>query len=416
MMSAVRTLTAEDVRRLIITRQHLSADARAETMLDIIRDLGCLQLDPISAVEKSHLLVLWSRLGDYDRGELDRLLWEERSLFEYWAHEASIVLTEDYPLHAARMRAYPLMRRRRDYINKWLDDNPGLRGLMQHILERLKQEGPLGSRDFDEPEASRGGAPSGWTGNRAVIRLIDYLWHRGEIMVAGRQGNQRLWHVAEDCLPDWTPRDELAEDEVTRQAAIRAIRALGVARSVQIRRHFIRRRYPNLERVLDDLESAGEIERVKVKTDAGDTLRGPWYMHAEDTVLLERIRAGEWTPRTTLLSPFDNLICDRDRTEEFFNFFFRIEIYVPKAKREYGYYVLPVLHGDRLIGRIDPTMDRKRGVLTINAVYAEPDAPTDADSVRAVGESISSLARFLGADKVDYAGKMPRGWGALRRV
>ena len=126
--------------------------------------------------------------------------------------------------------------------------------------------------------------------------------------------------------------------------------------------------------------------------------------------LLDRLEADEWQPRTTLLSPFDNLICDRERTEQLFSFRFRIEIYVPKAKREYGYYVLPILHGDRLIGRIDPKMDRKASRLDINAVYAESGAPMTVEVARSVNDSVQSLAEFLGAREITYASRVPVGW------
>jgi uncharacterized protein YcaQ len=127
-------------------------------------------------------------------------------------------------------------------------------------------------------------------------------------------------------------------------------------------------------------------------------------------LLLDRLEAGDWSPRTTLLSPFDNLICDRARTEKLFNFNFRIEIYVPKAKRQYGYYVLPILHGDKLIGRIDPMMNRKQKQLLINAVYAEPDAPMTRETAKAVSGAIDDLAKFLGAKEIIFTERVPDGW------
>jgi uncharacterized protein YcaQ len=144
-------------------------------------------------------------------------------------------------------------------------------------------------------------------------------------------------------------------------------------------------------------------------------------VHAEDLPLLEGLQAGEWTPRTTLLSPFDNLIIDRARTESLFGLRFRMEIYVPKEQRQYGYYVLPILHGDRLMGLVDPLMDRKRGTFVVNAVHA--DAPTSLTAGRSVAGAIEDLARFLGAQDVEYRGAVPAGWrkampvtGAPRRT
>ncbi|MFQ5613513.1 MAG: DNA glycosylase AlkZ-like family protein, partial [Anaerolineae bacterium] len=200
-------------RRLAIARQRLAGPrppANAASILDAARDLGCLQLDPISVVARSHLLVLWSRFGVYDPAHLENLLWRERRLFEYWAHVASIVLTEDYPIHQGRMRDYasgdaPWEQRTR----AWVQANDALR---QRILARLREAGPMLARDFKD-KTEVGWISGGWTTGRNVNQMLDYLWARGEIMVAGRSGLQKLWDLSERCLPDWTPRQTLSECE-----------------------------------------------------------------------------------------------------------------------------------------------------------------------------------------------------------
>jgi uncharacterized protein YcaQ len=165
-----------------------------------------------------------------------------------------------------------------------------------------------------------------------------------------------------------------------------------------------------LKSVLSELQSDARIERVEIR-DGGQVWPGEWYVHAEDVPFLERLEIGDWGPRTTLLSPFDNLICDRARTKQMFGFDYTVEIYVPPAKRKYGYYVLPILHGDRFVGRIDPKMDRERGVLMINTVYAEPDAPNSRSVSRVVATAIEELAEFLGAKDVEYDPKrVPPSW------
>jgi uncharacterized protein YcaQ len=412
----LRILTPTLARRLAVTRQHLAgqrAPANSEGILQIVRDLGCLQLDPISVVARSHRLVLWSRLGAYDPAHLDALLWRERKLFEYWAHCASIVLTEDYPLHRAFMRNYAAddsaWSRR---VRKWLKENDALR---RAILARLRREGPLPARAFEGAKA-RDWVSTGWTSGRNVSRMFDFLWLSGAVMVAGRAGTlrEKVWDLSARVLPDWTPREKLSEREIVRRAAQRSLRALGVATPRQIEQHFIRGRYPNLARVLADLEKEKRIERVQIVED-GNAWKGGWYIHADDVALLEKIAAGDWAPRTTLLSPFDNLICDRKRTQLLFEFDYAMEIYTPKPKRKFGYYVLPILDGDQLIGRIDPVMDRARGVLTINAIYAERVAPKTKQTTRAIADAVARLAEFLGAQQIVYPRRLPRGWEGLRK-
>jgi uncharacterized protein len=396
--AALRTVDPATLRRLFVTRQRLAGQrpaADAAGIMEVAADLGSLQLDPISVVARSHQLVLWSRLGGYGLGHLDRLLWRERCLFEYWTHGASIVPTGDYQLHHLLMRRYPSDRsayNRR--VRAWLADSQALR---RSVLRRLRADGPLPARALQDRSAV-GWQSGGWTAGRNVERMLDVLWTQGRIMVAGRAGQQRLWDLAERWLPAWTPTARLTEREIVRRAAQRSLRALGAATLRDVDRHFTQGRYPGLVAALTGLERTGRVERVRVAAD-GAEWPGPWYVHADDLPLLERLQAGEWQPRTTLLSPFDNLIIGRERTERLFGFRFRMEIYVPKAARQYGYYVLPVLHGDRLVGRVDPAMDRRRGRLLVHAVHAEPDAPAAAGPPLAT--ALHELARFLGADQVE---------------
>lgn len=406
------TLTPALARRLAITRQRLAGPRppdNAAGILDVMRDLGCLQLDPTSAVARSHLIVLWSRLGPFDPAHLDTLLWQEHSLFEYWAHCASIVLTEDYAIYRTLMRSIvtgePDSPRGRRLL-KWLEENKALR---QHILAMLRRDGPLPARVFEDKSVANWYS-TGWTSNRNVSQMLDHLWVTGKIMVAGRSGLQKLWDLSERCLPAWTPRERLPMRQVVHRAAQKSLRALGVARPLHIQHHFIRGGYPDLSRTLAGLEAKGHIVQVELG-DGQPAWPGPWYIHADDMPLLDRLAAGEWEPRTTLLSPFDNLICDRKRTKQLFDFDYTMEIYVPPAKRRYGYYVLPILHGDRLIGRVDPKMDRSQQRLTINAVYAEPGAPMTRKTGRAVAGAIEELAVFLGAQDIAYDRKrVPTAW------
>ncbi len=374
--------------------------------MEAVRELGCLQLDPVNVIERSHRLVLWSRLGTYSTDELERLRWDERRLFDYWAHAASIVLTEDYPIHQLMMRTYPSGRTiysRR--AAEWITKNQGLR---RHVVSALRRRGPLRMRDLED-RSDAGWRSSGWTNERNVSQMLHFLWFQGKVVVARRTGIERWWDLAGKWLPDWTPKDRLSEREVVRRAAQRSLRALGVGTAKNIDRHFTVGRYEGLAQALAALLREGRIERVRVGEDGADW-PGEWFVHTDDLTALERLEKGEWEPRTTLLSPFDNLIIDRARAEGLFGFRYRMEIYVPKSKRQFGAYALPILHGDRLIGQVDTALDRRRSRLRLNALHTVPDAPPTLRTGRAVAAAIHDLAAFLGGAEVEVTGPVPERW------
>ena len=356
----------------------------------------------MNVVARTHQLVLRSRLGNFDPAVLDSLLWGRRELFEFWAHAASIVPTSDYPIHEATlMRGYP---KRHQKLRDWVAANATLR---RQIFVELRKRGPLRARDF----SGRAAVPwssTGWTEGMEVTRMLDYLWMCGSIAVVGREGQSRVWDLSERWLPEQrAARPRLSVREAVSLAAERSLRGLGIATKRHISQHFVRGRYPGLETALRGLVRAGRFVKAEIIGD-DEPWPGRWYLHADDVPLLEALRRGTWEPRTTLLSPFDNLIADRARTEQLFRFRFRIEIYVPKAKREYGYYVLPILHGDTLIGRVDPAFDRQERRLVVNAVHAEPGQGPETGP--AVLKALEELGTFLGAQSIDLAGPVPSGW------
>jgi uncharacterized protein YcaQ len=385
----------QDARRVAIINQHLSGPRPArptrKNIYQIIQSLSYLQIDPINVVARSYELVLWSRLGNYKLSDFDYLLWKERKLFEYFAHAASIVLTEDYPIHSARMRQFSdgtlYYATWHKHIESWIKQNSKL---YDHILEELKRKGPLQSRNIEDL-SQRGWKSSGWTNERNVNRMLDFLLMKGEVMVQGRTGIKKFWDLSERCLPDSTPRTILSDEEVDRLGMTKSLRALGIATETQITEHFAFGRYKNPEKILNELERDGEISKIRVRdlaSKGNGKGKKDWYIHSKDIPILDNVQSGKFDPRTTLLSPFDNLIIDRKRTEVLFDFQMSFEIYVPKALRKFGYYVLPILHGDRLIGRIDPKMDREQEKLFINGVFAEKTASKSKETSIAVARSI----------------------------
>jgi uncharacterized protein YcaQ len=325
-----RVVTQEQARRIAVRAQLLDGSARG--VLETVRQLRFLQMDPIATVATPQQLVLFSRLGPFDTAELDRLLWEERKLFEY---DAFIYPIEDLPLQRARMA-----RRRRggklkrdEWIRNFLRENARFR---RHVLRELERNGPLLSRDL-EHDLMPAGQAHRWWGDRQVRLMLDILAMRGEIAVAGRAGNQRVWDLGERVFPQ---SETLPWREAERELERRRRRSLGVWRE-----------------------------------------RGEWVAHADVS--------DEPVPdRATLLSPFDRLVHDRARAEALFGFHYRLEMYVPPAKREFGYYVLPLLVGDRLVGRAEPRFDRKTRKLELVGSWGEASR---------LGEALERLARFLGA-------------------
>jgi hypothetical protein len=375
----MRTLTRTEARRLAIMGQ-LLAEPRPASVLEVVERLGKVQVDPTAVVERAERLTLWSRLGTYDVDELRRLLEESRELFEYGAH---LIPTTDLALHRPVMRRFPRPEYTRGrYEAEWLRDNAGFRA---YIVSELRSRGPLLSRDLDD-RAEVPWRTGGWNDGKNLSRMLELLWKAGEIAISRREGSQRVWDLFERVLPadDGEP---LPDEIVAIETMDRQLRAAGFADPTF--GSALDYRLPAREVALESLLADGIAVPVEV-----EDLPGDWVAHAE---LLAALDSGTWRPHATLLGPFDPLIGDRERTEALFGFRYRVEIYVPAAKREFGYYVMPILHGDRLIGRIDPAFERKRRVLEVKAIFLEPDAP--ADAWPAVTAAIQDLGDWLGADE-----------------
>jgi uncharacterized protein len=386
----------EDARRLAVARQYLSgsrpAPVTADAIHDLVRDIGCLQLDPTAIVAPNHLLVVFSRLGRYDPALVGSLLWDERRLYEFWAHQASIVPTEDRALHAALS---PFLGESRSTEN-WMTRQATA---VEMVLERLAASDTLRAADFDEHATKY---ESGWGARSEIADTLDLLWLTGRIVPTGRSSRGRSWALADRWFGS-PIGSALEEGAAVRAAAQRSLRMLGVATMQQVSVHFLRGRYPGLGVIWQQLEAEG----IVVPIDIG--VKGDWYIHAEDIDQLVRIEAGEFEPRTTFLSPFDNLICDRKRTQVLWDFFFRLEIYVPRAKR-WGYFVMPLLHGDQLIARFDLAVDRTAGRVIVVGERWEPGWEGRRKPVRAVRNALSDLENFV----VPKRGRAPERQNLLR--
>ena len=407
----------EKVRRLTVTKQHLAGKvpkrATAEDILSVVRDLPYVQWDPVPAIAPSHIISLWSRLGSFRESDLDALLWREKKLLQHWAPIAMIVLTEDYPLYASLMARYPESLTKswgsqRARAKAFLAEHAALR---KSILGQLTSGGPLQLSQFKEYARTKRN-PDGWGSGSHVSDMLYHMQMSGEAMVVGHRGNQNVWGATEASLPGWADRTPLSEEEFEREAALRAIRALGTASPSEITYYFVRGRYQNLKRALDSLLNESAIRRVRV-AELGD--RDVRYVHEQDVELLESMDTDAWQPRMTLIAPFDNLISGRGRTNRMFGFDYAHEQFLPAAKRKFGTFVLPILWGERLIGRADVLMDRENRKLLVNSVHAEPGAPQDKQTSSKIGETMEELAGFLGAEAVAYTPRVPPAWKSSLR-
>ena len=395
----MRRLSLQDARRLTILSNQL-AGPRPGSLLEAVERLTRVQVDPTAVVDRAERLTLFSRVGPFDREGL-RLMLEQppRQLFEYRAH---LVPVSDMPLQRPAMRRYPREDYARgSYVAEWLRDNAGFRA---YILDEILRRGPLMSRDLDD-RAEVPWQTGGWNDGKNTGRMLEILWNAGEIAISRREGTQRVWDLFDRVFPDAGEAlpDEIAAVELLdRQLRVRGVDRTGWGYGLESAA------LPFRDEAEDSLRADGVAIPVQI-----DGVRGEWLAHAE---ALAELEGGNWKPRTMILGPFDPLVADRDRARALFAFDFKLEIYIPVAKRQFGYYVLPILHGDRLIGRIDPVMNRKAGILRINAIYAEDDAP--AGAWPAVEAAIGELGDWLGATAVELPRPpdMPEPWRRARAV
>ncbi len=376
-------------------------------MLAVVRDTGYVQWDPVNVVAPTHEIAFWSRIGPYRREALERLIWKDRKLFQGWGHAASLLLTEDYPLHYSLMRRYPdclsnSWGRWRRRARAWI---PRHRALRRAILRALAK-GPktVGQFPLHAKTRWRGDA---WSSGSDVSEMLFHLWMGGDVMVAGHEGRANLWALTKSFLPKWAQRELRPTDEVERALAERALRALGVASRTEINISFPNGHYRDLTSALEKLLADSVIVPVRVE---GQGPRDERYIHRDDLSQLQALAGDRWEPRTTILSPFDNLVCLRGRVQRLFGFEFAHENYVPREKRKYGVYVMPILRGDRFVGRVAPRMDRENRRLIVEGLHAEAGGPEGPEVGRAVAEQLRSLAHFLGADDVVYPAKVPEAW------
>jgi hypothetical protein len=375
----MRTISLTALRRIVIGAQGYASRSRSGTRSEVeatIRALSCVQLDSITAVERSHRITLGSRVGAYPRETVSRLLGQGR-IFEYWAHEACLIPVEEWPLFRAPMRAH----------HPWWGDVIGKQpGLADEVRAAVRERGPLTSRDFE----GKGG--SGMWDWKPAKTMLEALWNAGELVIAGRvSGFQRLYDLAERVIPREVI-DAPEPDEATRlrELAVRAVRARGALTESGIVEHWrLRGGTQRIRPHVDALVTDGVLERVRVEDGEADVV-----------VLAD---AGCDPPRPTaaaLLSPFDNLLWDRPFARRALRFDHLIEVYKPAPQRQFGYYVLPFLWRDRIVGRADLKSERSEGTLVVKAFHPERGVRRSAALDDAFDRALDRLRRTIGLEHV----------------
>lgn len=378
-VAAPATVRLDALRRHVVAWQGFAARARTGTLAEVeatIGRLSCVQLDSISTVERSARITLGSRAGDHPRAAVSRLLAAGR-VFEYWAHEACVLPIADYPLARARMRSLEM----RGFSTRILERHGDL---VEPVLARIRERGPLASRDFE------GTGAAGWWDWKPAKQILEALWTRGDIAIAKRQGFQRVYDLTERVIPRQMLAEPVPDEtEWLRALALRAVRARGALTLAGMVEHW---RLPGGKSTLrlhaETLEHDGLLRRLRVDDGGADV-----YVPGDADLVDSVPRAG------ALLSPFDNLLWDRPFARRVLGFDHLIEVYKPAAQRRFGYYVLPFLRGDRLVGRADLKTDRREGVLRVLAFHVEPGVRRSAALDEAFERALVRLTRVVGVER-----------------
>ena len=376
-----------------------------DSIQNLVEQLGCIQIDTLQMVHRSQYLAVWSRLGNYATGEFDRLVYDpqERRLFEYWAHAASIIPLKAYRYYLPRQRWH---KETEDTWNMRRLSEDGNAGLVKAVYERIQNEGALRAADFEKP-AGKGGT---WWDWKPAKRALEHLYDAGDLMIAGRKNFQRTYDLRERVLPAWVDQRLPAPEETERYFVEQASQALGIFRPEQLATYYYLK-HSTAKPILQALSTEGVLLPVQARL--ADGKEYAMLIHRSNLPVLEQAAAGALAAnRTTFLSPFDNLFWAKDRDQQLWNFRKALEAYTPAHKRVHGYFCLPILHRDRLVGRFDPKLERKNKLLRLKALYLEPGITPEDDLVAGTALAMRDFLAFHGAEALVVENSQPAEFGA----
>jgi hypothetical protein len=388
------TLSIDQARRIVLAAQQLTGRSAQgkDGALGVIQDLGYVQIDTISVVARAHHLTLWNRCPGYRPPNLHDLLTRDRSVFEYWAHAIAYLPISDYRFYI------PRMLRHRSGTGSWLADwerkNPHV---LEDVLARVRAEGALTSKDFELPPGAKRGT---WWDWKPAKRALEILFWQGHLMISARRNFQKVYDLTERVLPPETDTTVPSHEELARFHIRRALGGMGLAQEIEIRDAFHVANRETLAGALEALCGSGEVTQVSI---AG--IDGVYFSL---TKTLERVDIP--SPQGVfILSPFDNLVIQRDRLERLFGFQYTIECYLPAAKRTYGYFVLPILWRDRMIGRMDAKADRKAKTLQVKKLWFEDRFGAIGEALPVLSDALARFAAFHRCQEIEVGPVVPTG-------
>lgn len=391
------TIAAEKVRRYLVGRQGFLARRGKAGVHGFIDRMGCVQMDPVSIVDRNHNLVLRNRVEDYEPCMLEELLYGQRRLFEYWRNQKSILPIEDFPYAWYRMRHHDEFDS--PYIDNSKKHREELKDEIEHVLSRLKRDGPLSSADFGR---------EGHVRERVANKILQILWDSGDVMVHHVERNRRAYDLTERVLPPGVELGNITLEEYRRFTLLRYLRADGLADPRDPWRFgWHHMGGPERKQVIHNLLEEGMVVPLHI-----ESTRAPYYILEEEAHLLDSDLP---VPKGVLLiAPLDNLLWNRRMVREVFGFAYTWEIYMVPEKRTYGSYCLPMLHGTRFIGRVDPRLDRENKVMFYNGIFMEPgvDPP-----INEIADALAGFSAYHGATRIELLATRPEGLkGDLKRA
>ena len=383
-------ISARQAQKIALQQQLLDRSEKfppgKEGVARVIETLGYIQIDTIAVIQRAHHHTLWTRRPDYTPEMLHCLQVEDRRIFEYWGHAASYLPITDYRYYIPRMRRFA------DPNSKWEKQRMEKYGhMMKPVLDRIRKEGPLASKDFIPPPGKKRGTWWDWRPAKVALELL--FW-RGELMITERRNFQRVYDLTERVLPDHVDTKMPDDDELGRFFVKRALVAYGIAQEKEIREHIDGIENNIITNALNELTESGDVLPVTV-----EGIKNTRFFALPDLINVASV-TGKTSSGIHLLSPFDNFIIQRERINRLFGFDYALECYIPAPKRKHGYFVLPILYGGRFVGRLDPKADRKNRTLIIRNLQFESGFKISDRFLKAFTGKLREFARFNECDHI----------------